>query len=123
MGARDHHELVCWQLANEARAIVLEQTRGRRFDGHAWLRSQLQESASSACANIAEAFGRYAPKDFARFLRISLSSANELIDHLETATKLGLINADVAETCASFARRSRGASTKLILYLTQSNHQ
>lgn len=41
------------------------------------LTQQLQRSAVSVPSNIAEGAGRGDPKDFARFLRISIGSANE----------------------------------------------
>lgn len=117
MGVRDHRELACWQLANEARVIVTAQTGDRRFDEHLWLKSQIQRSASSACVNIAEGFSRYAPRDFARFLLISRGSMTELLEHIEVAVELGLLPSDTGRQCASLIRRARAAATRLIVYL------
>ena len=47
------------------------------------LTSQLRRSAVSIPSNFAEGFGRKLPKEFIRFLRISISSLFELQSQLE----------------------------------------
>jgi len=116
-GVRDYRELVTWQLANDVRAEVFEITSRRCFQAELGLRTQLRRAADSACANIAEGFGRYQPRDFARFLRISGASLSEVIEHLESAVVARLIARDEAARIQSLARRSRGAGTQLIRYL------
>ncbi len=116
-GVRDHSELQAFKLADQARQRV------RRWVGHGTLRPdpglehQLKEAAESACANIAEGFSRYHPRDFARFLRMAKGSLSELVVHLERAAAQQLVPPQEAEVTASLARRSRGAITRLILYL------
>lgn len=54
--------------------------------------SQMQRSAVSVAANIAEGYGRYYRKDFARFLRIARGSLFELETHLAISEKLGFVD-------------------------------
>lgn len=44
---------------------------------------QIRRASMSICANIAEGYGRYYPKDFANFLSIALGSCNETIAFLD----------------------------------------
>lgn len=81
------------------------------------LARQLTNAAESVCANIAEGISRYLPADFARFLRIARGSQSEIVEHLTSATRRGLLTeTDIAEA-VSLAKRARGATTRLIIYL------
>jgi four helix bundle protein len=117
-GARDHTELDVWQLSDEVRRRVDEITAHGRFDRRPTLRDQLRESSDSPCPNIAEGFGRFQPRDFARFLRIARGSLVETIDHLHRAAELNLITTRERDETTSFARRACRALSALINYLT-----
>ena len=54
------------------------------------LTSQIRRSAVSIPSNIAEGFGRRLPKEFIRFLRISISSLFELQSQLEICKSINL---------------------------------
>jgi four helix bundle protein len=116
-GVRDYRQLEAWKLADAVRTEIHRLTARPEFRHHLRLRTQLQTAAESACANIAEGFSRYRPKDFARFLRIANGSLSETIEHLTSAAALGLVDAADAARITSLARRSRGAATQLIRYL------
>ncbi len=54
--------------------------------------SQMQRSAASIPANIAEGAGRGSDRDYARFISIAIGSSNELDYHLQLAQDLGMVN-------------------------------
>lgn len=67
-------------------------TRGYRRAGFAGLRSQLTAAAGSISTNIVEGCGAPSNKEFARYLAMSIDSANETEYHLLTSRDLSLID-------------------------------
>ena len=59
------------------------------------LTSQIRRSAVSIPSNIAEGFGRRLPKEFIRFLRISISSLFELQTQLEICKSINLTDPNI----------------------------
>jgi four helix bundle protein len=118
-GVKRHTELRVWQQAHEIRGVVWEMTRKAEF-GHydnLWLRLQLRKAANSACANIAEGFGRYHPREFARFLLMAKSSLEEIGDHLHDPTCVALVPAAERNSLQLLTVRAVRAATRLINYL------
>jgi hypothetical protein len=68
-------------------------------------------------ANLAEGFSRYLPADMARFFRMTRGSHSEILEHLTSAVRRQLLTERDIDSAVSFARRARGACTKLIIYL------
>lgn len=69
--------------------------------------SQLRRAAHSIPANLAEGSGRGSDKDFARFLRISTGSANELEYGLTLARDLGFLDGETHAGLASLTAETR----------------
>ncbi len=88
---QDFHKLQVWQRAHD---LVLEAYKAtnrlpeKRYPG---LNAQLRRAASSIPTNIAEGCGHDTQREFARFLQISLASANELQYHLKLSHDLELL--------------------------------
>ena len=59
------------------------------------LTSQIRRSAVSIPSNIAEGFGRRLPKEFIRFLRISISSLFELQAQLKICKSINLTDPNI----------------------------
>jgi four helix bundle protein len=115
--ARRYEDLLVWQLADELRSYVHRSTDSAAFRQQQWLQGQLRRAAQSACANVAEGFGRYKPKDFARFVRAARGSFEETKAHLDEVRLLGLADEAEVSEIRSLANRACAAATKLIRYL------
>ena len=116
-GFRRHEDSDLYQLADAARVQVHRVVKLQPFARHWKLVDQVLNSANSACANIAEGFSRFLPKDHARFLRIAKGSLSETIEHIKDARLRGAVTPEDEKIIASLCRRSRGACTGLIRYL------
>jgi four helix bundle protein len=63
--------------------------------------SQMRRASASIGANLAEGFGRPSDRETARFIGIAIGSANELEQHLITASDVGLLSLDDASPLMS----------------------
>jgi len=84
MAIRDFQDLVCWQLSYSLKCEVYAFTADGPASRDFRYRDQIRDSASGAPRCIAEGFGGYRPRDFARFLEYARASLmetrNSLID-------------------------------------------
>ncbi len=74
---QNYKELKVWSKSHELTLNVYSLTKNFPKDELYALTSQLRRASSSIPANIAEGCGKNTANDFARFLNISLGSANE----------------------------------------------
>lgn len=88
---RDFRRIRAWQRAHALSLALNRLARGFGRNGHAKLRAQLTSSVHSIGTNIVEGCGAASNKDFARFLDISIKSANETEYHLLTSRDLELV--------------------------------
>jgi four helix bundle protein len=80
--------------------------------------SQARRAAVSIGANIAEGSGRGTDRDFARFLRIALGSANELESLLLVAAGLGYLQSEAHGELHRLTREVRKMIAGLVRSLT-----
>jgi len=117
VGAKRYTDLEVWQLANNVRCLVRDIVGRLDPVKDAWLRQQLRKAANSACAAISEGFGRYTPLDFARFLRISKGSLEEIRDHGTEPEVAAVTTPDERDELETAIGRAIGAEVRLIGYL------
>ena len=115
--AKRLEDLVIWQLACELRdgisAALSTGTGARDWD----FRGQIARSSRSVPANIAEGFGYFKPRPFAKYLRIARASAMETRNHIvEGRTKKHFCPAD-AKRFYRLTSRVLGGVSSLIAYL------
>ncbi|MDG1241629.1 MAG: four helix bundle protein [Opitutae bacterium] len=94
MGRIDRFEdLDCWKASRELRVFVTREiTPQLPVEERYRLVDQLIRAARSTTANIAEGFGRRHYLDNAKFIRNSLGSQHECLDHLITGNDEGMIS-------------------------------
>jgi four helix bundle protein len=87
-------DLRAWQLgmdlAEEVYRLTCTFPKSELFG----ISSQMRRSSRSVYANIAEGFGRKAPREFVRFLRIANGSLFELESDLEFVLRIQLTSAE-----------------------------
>ncbi len=73
-----YKDLKFWQTAKQATLLIVHLTRSIPNEKIAWvIIDQILRSCMSVGANIAEGFGKYKGKEYARFIQMALGSARE----------------------------------------------
>jgi four helix bundle protein len=80
------------------------------------LTAQARGAAASAAANIAEGAARVGPREFKRFLDISLGSLGELDYHLRLALDLGILTREEWQKLIEL----HSSAAKLVMLLARS---
>jgi four helix bundle protein len=116
-GWKDFQEIVAWQLARDLKLRVdlfLERPNVKRKYS---LVNQLYDSARSGPSNIAEGFGKFGNKEFARYARIAKASEVEVLNHLIDLRDQRLITEQEFLLSEHMARRALKAAVGLIRHL------
>ena len=117
MGFRSHREFAAWRFAYELRRALIPLLRKLLHAHDYGLHKNMQEAARTPPRNIAEGFGRFKHRDFARFVRIAKASEVELLDHLLEAHTSGYIDAKELAELEHLTKKAIKAATGLIRYL------
>jgi four helix bundle protein len=113
-GVRRHEDLIAWQLCVELDAIIFEATsNGPGARDFEWL-DQIRASSGSAAPNIAEGFGRFGAREFARYLRIALASLQETSTHLAIGRGRGYFVDPTYSRLAALCRAATDVTTRLL---------
>jgi four helix bundle protein len=113
--ARRFEDLEAWQLSVELRDRILHISPAFRGD-QAFL-GQIKDAACSAPRNLAEGFGLFKPRAFARHARIARGSLVETQNHLRDALSREWLTPDEARALLQLNDRAIGATTRLLKYL------
>src|SRR5882672_5035762 len=109
--ARHFRELVCWQLAYQLKCEILKFTAtGPAFKDFKY-RDQIRDSSSSSPANIAEGFGRFRPRDSARFFEFARASLMETQNHLIDGRDRGYLSDNLYFRLMNLSRAALTATT------------
>jgi four helix bundle protein len=92
---KDFTELIAWQRADELEWFALEMIRRPRLASDRTFCEQTSDAACSAPRNIAEGHGRFAPVQFANFLRIAIASEQETKNQIIKAWQRGALTESV----------------------------
>lgn len=90
----DFEQLHTWQRAADLAAITYEITKDFPVAEKFALTDQLQRSAVSVSANIAEGFGRTTTADKLHFYSIAHGSLLETKSHLLIAARIGYVSSE-----------------------------
>ncbi len=91
--------LDAWRLCHQLVLAAYEASKAFPDDEKYGLVSQIRRAAFSAAANIAEGSARRGPREFRRFLDISLGSLAEVAYALIVARDLGYLSHDHGKSC------------------------
>ena len=116
-GFKSHRDFAAWQLAYALRRAI-NPLCDRVFAASDFaLHRNIRDAARSATRNIAEGFGRFKHKDFAKFVRMAEASEVEMLDHLQEAHDSGYLDKNEFASLELAARKAIRAANGLIRYL------
>ena len=115
--ARDFTELIAWQRADDLERFVLEILRRPTLARDQEYCRQTADAAASGPRNIAEGFGRFAPAQFANFLRIAIGSELETKNQILKAWQRGALTDEDHSAGMILCKRAIGAAVALRRYL------
>ena len=98
---QDFKHIRAWQRAHALAVALHKLARIFPSPEYSHLRSQLIRAAESIAATIVEGCGAATNKEFARFLDMSVKSANETEHHLLPARDYDLISLDESQRFTS----------------------
>src|SRR5262245_44287376 len=113
-GWKHFRDIAAWQYARDLKLRVDEFLERPNVKRRYRLHDQLSDAVRSAPANIAEGFGKYGNKEFARFARIAKGSEVEVINHLIDLRDQRLISQDELLNAEHDANRAINAVVGLI---------
>jgi len=89
----DYNDLRIYQLAKKLQNELYQDIIKIQYSWKIAEVDQVKRSSSSSSSNIVEGFGRkFYPKDFFRFLNISLASSDETQNHIITLNSKGYLD-------------------------------
>ena len=120
-GAKSFEELDAWQLSVQLRDRVLPELQKEPASRDFAFCDQIRDSARSPARNIAEGYGAYKPREFARFVRIARRSLMETKNHLLDGQHSKYFKEPLASELITLCNRALGATTRLLQYLDSCN--
>jgi four helix bundle protein len=118
MGARRFTDLRAWQLARQLKVDVdktILASPAARADRT--FCDQLSDAVRSAPRNLAEGFGRFGHREFARFTRIARASLLETQNHILDARDRAFIDQPTFDRLWTLSDEATAATTALLKYL------
>jgi four helix bundle protein len=113
-GERNPENLFAWQLCEELGdqivAITATGPSSRDFD----FCDQLRRAANAPGPHIAEGFGRFTPREFARYLRMAVSSLMETRTFLLRGGRRGYWPTEIYERTLALCDRAMEVTRKLL---------
>ena len=122
-GWKDFRDIVAWQRSRELKLRVDELVQRPAVKTRFRFRDQLEDAARSGPSNIAEGFGRFGNKEFARFARIAKGSELEVLSHLIDAHDQCLLTKDEFAQYEDCVRRALSAIVGLIRHLENNDRR
>ena len=116
-GWKHFRDIAAWQYARDLKIRVDEYLERPNVKRRYRLYDQLYDAVRSGPSNIAEGFGKYGNKEFARFARIAKGSDVEVLNHLVDLRDQRLISEDELLIAEHDANRAINAVVGLIRHL------
>jgi four helix bundle protein len=110
---KTHTELICWQLADELRQLIIEQTAdGTRAAQDYRFTNNFRDAIASACRNQSEGFYKYKHRQQRPFFNTARASLGETLDGIEDGRERGHFSAEMAKRMTALCGRAMIANLR-----------
>jgi four helix bundle protein len=108
---RDHRELICWQLSDELRQLIIEHTKeGTPAAKDERFTKNLRDAIGSACRNQSEGFYKYWHTEQRPFFNIARGSLGETKDGIQEGLERAYFAPEVSERMFNLCKRAMKAN-------------
>jgi four helix bundle protein len=114
-GVKDHRELICWQLADKLRQLVIAHTgddSGAAKDSR--YTTNLRDAIASACRNQSEGFYKFKHREMRPYFNTARGSLGETLDGIEDGEERGYFSKALAEKMTELCRRAMRANLRFL---------
>ena len=112
--ARRPEDLLAWQLCMELGDHIADIVSKGPVSRNFKFCDQIRESSAAPAPHIAEGFGRWGAKEFARYLRMAISSLLETQTHLEYGRRRKYFTPEVHSNAMTLSGRALRITTNLL---------
>lgn len=113
--ARRHQDLICWQLADELRQLIIKHTAEGTSAGKDFrFTSNVREAISSACRNQAEGFKKFTHRPQKPYFNTARSSLAEVEDCIRDGQLRGHFPPDLAKEMDALCARASIANLRYL---------
>jgi len=116
---KSHEDLICWQLADQLRQMIIEQTKEGAAAKDLRFTSNLRDAVSSACRNQAEGFYKYRHSSQRPYFVTARASLGETKDGIRDGLQRGYFTAAAAEQMSLLCGRAMIANLRWIKSLNR----
>ena len=112
---RNHEDLICWQVADKLRGIIISRTEpGTPASRDLRFTANIRDAVASACRNQSEGFYKYRHTEMRPFFNTAQGSLGEIKDCIEDGRKRKFWSDDEARDMTQLCRRAMNANLKFI---------
>jgi len=111
---KSHEGLICWQLSDQLRQLIIEHTKEGAAARDFRFTSNLRDAISSACRNQSEGFYLYKHKPQRPYFNRARASLGETKDGIRDGLQRGYFSPEVAERMTKLCGRAMIANLRWI---------
>lgn len=112
---KSHTELICWQLADQLRALVLKHTdEGTSAAKDLRFTSNLRDAVSSACRNQSEGFYKYRHTEMRPMFNTARGSLGEVLDGIQDGLERRHFTPEAATVMSDLCGRAMIANLRFL---------
>jgi four helix bundle protein len=109
---KSHTELICWQLADQLRQLILANTETGPVSKDYRFTSNLRDAISSVCRNQAEGFAKYWHKQERPYFNTAQGALAETSDGIIDGLERGYFTPELASDMQRLCKRATKANLK-----------